>query len=263
MVKNLSALFTAMKTVFVASLLLLGAQNSAPAAEITFLCAGALESAMKELIPAFQSASGHKVNASFASIGANAGRIRKGDVADLAIVSPQQWDELQKEGRLGSAAPVVVAKVGIGVSVKKGGVKPDISSSESFKRALINARSIAVPTPDFGSPVGAYVPRLFERLGISTDVKSKVILTSQAAPTSSGLVAKGDAEIGLTQISEILAEPGLELIGPLPSDVQNYTIFAAVIPPNAKEPAAAKAFIDFLTSPHAASVLKSKGLELG
>jgi molybdate transport system substrate-binding protein len=263
MVKNLSALFTAMKMALVVGLLLLAAQNAARAAEITFLCAGALEPAMKELIPAFQAASGHKVNASFASIGANAGRIQKGDSADLAIVSPQQGEALQKERKLGSAAPVVVAKVGIGVSMKKGGAKPDITSSEALKRTLLNAHSIAAPNPDWGSPVGAYVPRLFDRLGIGTEVNSKLILTSQAAPTSAGIVARGDAEIGLTQISEILAEPGLELIGPLPSDVQNYTIFAAVIPPHAKEPAAAKAFIDFLTSPQTASILKSKGLELG
>jgi molybdate transport system substrate-binding protein len=263
MVKSLSAVSATLKLTFVASVLLLAAQNSAGAAEIRFLGANALEEAMKDLIPAFQLASGHKVIASFRNIGTITDLIRKGDAADLAIVSPQQWEELQKERKLGPAAPVVIAKVGIGVSVKKGAAKPDIASSEALKRTLLSARSIAVPNPASGSWSGAYVLRLFERLGITSDVKSKLVLTSQAAPTSAGLVAKGEAEISLTVISEILAEPDIELIGPLPGNLQYYMSYAGVIPSNAREPAVAKAFVDFLISPQAALALKSKGLEPG
>jgi len=263
MAKNLSAAYVALKATVIASLLLLFAtQNSVRAAEITFLCASALEPAMGELIQVFQSTSGHKVNASFATIGNNTDRIRKGDVADLAIVSIQQREDLQSERKLIPTTLVVIAKLGIGVSMKKGAAKPDVTSSEALKRTLLKARSIGVPRPTSGSPVGAYAPQLFDRLGISADVKSKLVLTPPGI-SSARLVAKGDAEIGLTAISEILADPDLELIGPLPDDVQHYIIYTGVIPSNAKEPAAAKAFIDFLTSRQAAPILKSRGLEPG
>ncbi len=185
-----------------------------------------------------------------------------GDVADLAIISPQQWEGLRKEGKLNATVRVVIAKVGVGVFVKKGAAKPDISSVEAFKRTLLNAKSIGLADPAAGGPVGIYATRLFERLGISAAVTPKLKLVGGGlAPVEP--VAKGDAEIGLTTISEILPVPGVELVGPLPSEIQTFIVYTAAIPENAKEPTVAKALIDFLTSPRATSVLKSKGLEQG
>ena len=237
-------------------------QSSAPAAEITFLCAGALETTVEELLPEFQKASGHSVKATFAAIGVIARRLRNGAMADLAIISPQQWEDVRKEGKVDATVQVIIAKVGVGVFVKRGAAKPDISSVEAFKRALLNAKSIALADPAGGGPVGIYAASLFERLGISAAVTPKLKLVGGGlAPVEP--VTKGDAEIGLTTISEILPVPGIELVGPLPREIQTFIVFTAAIPANAKEPMAAKALIDFLSSPRATSVLKSKGLEKG
>ena len=129
---------------------------------------------------------------------------------------------------------------------------PDISSVEAFKRALLNAKSIALADPAGGGPVGIYATSLFERLGVSAAVTPKLKLVGGGlAPVEP--VAKGDAEIGLTTISEILPVPGIELVGPLPREIQTFIVFTAAIPANAKEPMAAKALIDFLSSPRATS----------
>ena len=243
-----------------AGLFVFSMQSSARAAEITFLCAGALETTIEELIPEFQKVSGHAVKATFAAIGVIATRLRNGDMADLAIVSPQQWEDLRKEGKVDATVQVIIAKVGVGVFVKKGAAKPDISSVEAFKRTLLNAKSIGLADPAGGGPVGIYATRLFERLGISAAVTPKLKLVGGGlAPVEP--VAKGDVEIGLSTISEILPVSGIELVGPLPSEIQTFIVYAASIPANAKEPTAAKALIDFLSSPRATSVLKSKGLE--
>ena len=254
----------------VVGLPMFGMQNSARAAEITLLCAGALETWMHEVIPKFQKTSGHTVKPTFAVINAITERVRKGDVADLAIVSPQQWDDLRKEGKLDPVIRFVIAKVGFGVFVKEGAAKPDISSAEALKRTLLNARAVAVFAPGTLGPTAIYVTRLFDGLGISSDLQPKLKYAVSGAmpgrPTAAALfdlVAMGDAEVGVAMVSEILAAPGVQLAGPVSADLQSFTSYATVIPASAREPAAAKAFIDFLASSEAVSILKSKGLEPG
>jgi molybdate transport system substrate-binding protein len=171
LMKALAKTFNLVKIAAFAGLTVVATENITRAAEITFLCPLALESSMKELIPEFQRTSGHNVKAMFAAIGVGADRVRNGDAADLAIVSPQRWEDLQKEGKLDSTVRVVIAKVGVGIFVKKGAAKPDISSVETFKRTLLNASSIALGDPATG-PVGAYAVRLFDRLGISAELGS-------------------------------------------------------------------------------------------
>ena len=243
-----------------ASLTVIAPANSAQAAEITFLCAGALESTMKKLIPEFQETSGHKVNATFAAINLITERLRNGEVADLAIVSPQQWEDLQKAGKLDPAVRVVIAKVGFGVFVKQGTAKPDIGSVDAFKRVFLNAKSVALFDLALGGPTPAYTARLLDQLDISASVKPKSKFAGNPIALFE-LVEKGEAEIGLAQISEILAAPGIDLVGPMPTDIQGFTIFTTAKPVNAKEPAAVKALIEFLTSVNATALLKLKGLE--
>ena len=258
--KPLLKTLNTMKIAAFAGLTVMATASAAPAAEITFLCAGALESTMKELIPEFQKPSGHNINVTFAAIHIITERIRKGDIADLAIVSPQQWEDLQKGGKLNSAVRVVIAKVGYGVFVKKEAAKPDIGSVDAFKRVFLNAKSVALFDLTLGGPTPTYTARLLDQLGISASVKPKSKFAK--GPTALfELVAKGEAEIGLAQISEILAAPGIDLVGPMPADIQGFTIFTTAMPANAKEPAAAKALIEFLTSAKAVTLLKSKGLE--
>jgi molybdate transport system substrate-binding protein len=158
------------QVMLIASFLSVAAENPLRAAEITFLCAAALHPAMDEIIPEFQKATGHSVKPSFANIGVNTDRVRKGDAADLVIVSPQQWEDLKNEGKIDANTRPVVAKIGIGVFVRKGAARPDIGSVEAFKRTFLNARSIAVPL-GVGNPVGVYAVGLFDRLGIAADLR--------------------------------------------------------------------------------------------
>ena len=259
MSKSLAGVRSIAKLALIASLLTAAAQIPARAADIKFLCAGALRSTAGELIPQFERSSGRKVDVTFGPIGVLAARVRKGDAADLVILSPRQWEALREEGKLDPAVRVVIAKVGKALFVKAGAAKPDIGSVAALKRALLSARSLVIGNPAV-EPPAAYAARLFDRLGIAAELKPK-IKPVVGTRKWSDLVAKGDAEIGLGQTSD--APPGVELVGPLPAEVQNYTILTAAIPANARDPAAAKALIDFLRSPAAASILKSKGLEPG
>jgi molybdate transport system substrate-binding protein len=228
------------------------------AAEIRLLCAAALQPAMDELISAFQKSSDHTISARFANISVNTESVRRGEPADIVVVSPGQWTDLAKETKVDAATRVVIAKVGLGVFVKKGMPKPDIGSIEAFKKAFLNAGSIAIPRM-LNNPVGAYATRLFDMLGVADELEHKNVIKSGGFPLEA--VAKGDAEIGFTQISEVIAAPGVAFVGPLPADIQNYTIFVAAIPTHANEPAVAKAFLGFAVSPTATTVLNSKGLE--
>ena len=233
------------------------------AADVTFLCANNLQQAMLELIGPFEKESGHKVKVSYASIGTNTERLRNGENADLAIVSLPQWESLQKDGKLAPGAPVVISKVGIGVFIKKGAPRPDISSVDGFKRALLAAGPIALGDPKAGAPVSVYLLPLFERLGIAGEISSKIRLTDAPGPFAiTDMVKKGDAEIGFTQVTNILASPDVDFLGPLPREIQNFNSFTAAIPANAKQAEAAQALVRFLKSPQSIAMLKSKGFDI-
>jgi molybdate transport system substrate-binding protein len=225
------------------------------AADVTFLCAVALKPVMDELIPQFQRESGHKVTVAYATIGANTERVEKGDPADLAVVNPQQFEQLRKTEKVLDGT--VFAKVGLGVFVKKGAPKPDISTVEAFKRAFTNAKAVSVPVGR-GSPVAAFAEPLFERLGMTAMIKAK---NKAIDGRYLEFVANGEADIGLSQMTVTLATAGVDSAGPLPKDIQYYTVYTAAIPKHAKEAEAARAFVQFLTSPKAAAALKTRGLE--
>ena len=148
---------------------LLSSTATVRAVEITFLCGGVLKTTAEELLPEFQRSTGYHVKVIYTSIGFITQRVRNGEVADLAIVSPQQWEDLKSAGKIQPTTRVVIAEVGAGVFVKGGAAKPDISSVEAFKHALLNAKSIALVDPAAGGPVPLYVRGLFERLGISAE----------------------------------------------------------------------------------------------
>jgi molybdate transport system substrate-binding protein len=147
----------------------------------------------------------------------------------------------------------------MGVFVKKGVAKPDVSSVEAFRRTFLNARSVSVPVGT-GGPVSEYSIRLFERLGIAEVIKAKNVAVDLGTEYPLA-VARGDAEVGLTQMSVILATEGVDLAGPVPDEIQNYTIYVVAVSKNSKAPEAVQSFVAFLTSPKVRAVLKSKGLE--
>jgi ABC-type molybdate transport system substrate-binding protein len=169
-------------------------------------------------------------------------------------------DQLQAQGKVVAGSRVNIAKVGVGVFVRKGAAKPDISSADAFKRSMLAARSIAYPDPAGGGASGIYVASLLERLGIAVEMKPK---TKLFPPTEVlyASVASGEVEIGFNQISEILAQPTVQLAGPLPSAIQNYTQFAPGIVTGSSQTDAGRALVTFLSSPAAQIVLKAKGFE--
>jgi len=182
-------------------------------------------------------------------------RMKAGESVDLVILAGSSVDELIQHGIVARGSRVDLAKSGVGVAVKAGAPKPDISTTDALKKTLLAAKSIGYST----GPSGVYVVGLFQRMGIADQIKHKVTQT-QGQP-SGGVVARGDAEIAFQQISELLPVPGIELVGPLPPDIQEITIFAAGLHAHAKSPDAAKALVKFLTSPVAAPVIRSKGME--
>ena len=236
------------------------AENTAGAAEIKLLCAVALQPAMVTLIPNFEKSSGHKITIAFATAGAVADRAQKGEVADIVISSVPLIEQLQAQGKVMAGSRIDIAKVGVGVFVRKGAAKPDISSADAFKRSMLNAKSIAYPDPAGGGASGIYVASLLERLNIAVEMKSKTKLFPPTGVLYAS-VASRDVEIGFNQIREILAQPTVELVGPLPSAIQNYTQFTPGIVTGGSQTDAGRALVTFLSSPAAQTVPKARGFE--
>jgi molybdate transport system substrate-binding protein len=231
----------------------------ASAAEIKFLCAAALVPAIPGLVVEFEKTSGHTVTVTYATVGALTDRLQKGEAADVAIVSGPQIDELQKSGKVVAGSRVDITKVGVGVFARKGAAKPDISSVGALKRSLLAAKAIAYPDPAGGGAAIVYLVSLFDRLGIAAEMKPKTKLLR--GPSLYASVASGEVEIGFQMISEILAEPSVEFIGPLPPAIQNITQYAAGIIASSTQADAGKALVGFLSSPASVAVMKAKGFE--
>ena len=229
--------------------------------EIKFLCASALRPGIAGLVADFENSSGHKVTIAYGTVGTLTDRVRKGEAADVAIVSGPQLDELQREGKIIIGSRIDIAKVGVGIFVRPGAAKPDISSVDAFTRALLTARSVTYRDPSGGAAAGVYMPRLLDRLGIAAAMQPKTKLIPNGGPLYD-VVASGEVEIGLQQISEIIEAGNVELAGPLPTAIQNYTLFAAGIVAISTHMEAGKALIGYLSSPAVAAVLRSRGFEL-
>jgi|SRR5205085_9664222 len=254
-----SIVIAAARIIFGLALLGMTSGTVARSAEIKLLCASALHPAVDALIPDFEKSSGHKVKVDYGTAGAVADRVEKGEAADIIISSLPTIERLQVQGKVLAGNRVIIAKVGVGAFVRKGAAKPDISSTESFSRAMLAARSIAYPDPAGGGASGIYVASLLERLGIAAEMKPKTRLATLATLYAS--VASGDVEIGFNQVSEILAQPTIELVAPLPPEIQNYTQFAPGIVAGSSQADAAGTLGTFLSSPAAQAVLRTKGFE--
>jgi molybdate transport system substrate-binding protein len=230
------------------------------AAEIKVLATIAVQSVMEDLAPKFAKESGHSVGMTFGLGGALAKRIQEGEVADLLIGPRGPLDGLIKSGRLVADSDLTIAHSRVGVAVRKGAPKPDISSPEAVKRALIAAKAVSYSNPAFGGASGVHFAKVIERLGIADEMKGKVRFPPEGGFTARLLVT-GEVELAVQQIGELLSVPGVELVGPLPGELQSITTFAAAIPSAALQPKAARALIRYLQSPEATAVLKAKGLD--
>jgi molybdate transport system substrate-binding protein len=241
--------------------LILGASGieAASAAEIKVLSAGAYGQVLAALQPAFEQATKDKLTTDQDPVGQLAKRIEAGESFDVAIMTPAALNALEKKAKIAPGSRTLLARVGIGVVVKAGAPRPNISTLAAFKRAVLSAKSIAYIDPAYGGSSGIYIARLLARLGIADQVKSKTKL--KRGGTVADWVASGEVELGIQQISEILPVKGVTFVGPLPAKIQNYTVYAAGVGSASKEPQAAKALIEALSGTQAAGVLRSKGME--
>jgi molybdate transport system substrate-binding protein len=237
--------------------MLLAANAPAGAAEIKVISSNGLKSTLEQLAPALEKATEHKLAFTWGAAVPLKAAIERGATFDLAVLTAAAIDDLIGQGKLVAATRAALANSGAGVAIRKGAPKPDISTVEAFKKALLDAKSVAYVEQ---GGTGIYLKALLARLGIADALKDKVKPLPPENPAANA-VANGEAEIGMTQISEILPYAGAELAGPFPKEIQLTTSFAAAVGTNAREAEAAKALIHFLTGPSAAEVLKAKGLD--
>ena len=228
--------------------------------EIRVFASGGFKAAYMALVPGFESASGRKVLTAWGSSVAGAptsipARLAAREPVDLIIMAGDGLDRLIADSKVVAGSRVDLARSGIGVAVRAGAPRPDLSSVDTFMRALRQAKSVAHSS----SASGIYLKGLFQRLGLY-DTLGDRIRQVEGEPVGS-VVARGEAEIGFQQVSELLPVPGIDYVGPLPPEIQQFTVFAAGIAAHAREPDGARALVAFLTAPAAAPIIRQSGME--
>jgi molybdate transport system substrate-binding protein len=230
--------------------------------DIKVISGGAFKQVLNALAAQYEKTSGSKLDLTYRTVGQHLQLIESGEESfDVAVLTPEAIDRLIKDGKVVAGSRADLARTGVGVVVRAGAPLPDISSVDAFKRTLMAAKSVAYIDPAAGGSSGIYVGKLLERLGIAKDVNAKAKLIHGGAVADH--IANGEAEIGIHQISEILAVKGAVLVGPLPADIQNFTVYSAGVGTAAKDGAqdAASALVKFLAGSHAGPIIKAKGME--
>jgi molybdate transport system substrate-binding protein len=228
------------------------------AAEIQVLASNATKEAYLELVPQFEKTTEHKVTTTWSGTVDIKKRLAAGETYDVLIMAGPEIDEFIRQGKLVAGSRVDLAKSGVGVAVRTGASKPDISSADGLKAALLSAKSIGYSQ----GPSGTYLVGLFQRMGIADTIKDKVKVSKVGQPVGN-LIASGEVEIGFQQVSELLPVKGIDFLGPLPASVQQITTFSGGLFAAAKQPEAAKALVTFLAAPAATPVKRKHGLEPG
>ena len=231
----------------------------AEAAEIKVLSAGAVRAVVTEVANIFVNDTGHSMKGKFGTVGVVRGMLADGEPADVVIATDVAIDELTKQGVVVAGTRADVARAGVGVGVREGAPRPDISTPEAFKQTLLAARSIVYVDPAQGATSGIHFASVLRRLGITDQVKDKSILWPGGYAAEA--VQKGQAEIVVHQISEILPVKGVTLVGPLPTELQKVTVYSAGLAAKAAAPEAARAFIAFLASPAIKEKFAAAGLD--
>jgi molybdate transport system substrate-binding protein len=240
--------------------LIMFAVMSESTANIKVISGGAFKQVLNALAAQYQTASGNTLDLTYRTVGQHLQLIKSGEESfDVAVLTPDAIDGLIKDGKVVAGSRADLAKTGVGVVVKAGAPLPDISSVDAFKRTLLAAKSVAYIDPAAGGSSGIYVGKLLERLGIAAAINAKAKLIHGGAVADH--IADGEAEIGIHQISEILPVKGAVLVGPLPAEIQNFTVYAAGVGTAAKDSATASALVKFLAGPNAGPIIKAKGME--
>jgi molybdate transport system substrate-binding protein len=227
-------------------------------AEIKLLASGAVKEAYVELLPNFEKVSSHRVTAAWSSTTDIQKRVAAGELADLVILGDSGTEALIKDGKLIANSRAIFAKSGIYVAVRSGAPKPDIRSVDALKRSILAAKSVGYSE----GASGTYLVGMFQKLGIYDQVKSKASVAKANEPVGEKVV-RGEAEIGFHQLSELIPVKGIEIVGPLPPELQYVTVFSGAVHSEAKEPDATRALIKFLITPKAIESLKIYGLDPG
>lgn len=244
-----------------AAVVLIGSQNLLKAGELRLLSAASIQEVFKEILGEFEQASGHTITLQYATMGAITERIRGGEQADLVISSRQSIATLLNEQRIEAGSQSTISKVGVGVVVPAGSPAPAIATIEDFGRALAAAKTIIYADPDRGGAAGVQIARVIQQFGLAEQLKPKTVLAAGGDVTEVTL-AQGAGALGMTQISEIVGKPGAAFAGPLPRQLQNYTVFASGRPVGAQHPDIADALLKFLKTPRALAAMKAKGMEV-
>jgi molybdate transport system substrate-binding protein len=239
--------------------------GAAQAADIHVLSAGALRPLLQELAPGFEQRSGNHLVLDFATAGGIEQRIEAGDAVDVAILTEPRIKKLEGEGKIARDSIALIGRAKIGLAVKKGMPRPDIGSVDAFKRTLLAAKSIAYTDPASGGTSGIHMAKVFEEFGLAAELKPKlrpIAGNAGAPPSVGGAVALDVAEIGLQPISELLGTPGIDIVGPIPAELQSPDlVYFAGVPTASAQPGPARALIDFLAGFEAVPIIKSRGLE--
>jgi molybdate transport system substrate-binding protein len=228
--------------------------------EITLIAPGGIRAAIEQLIPGFEKKTGYKVKATFGSGLGTKAQVTKGEPFDVPIVQPP-YPEVLASGNVVKDSAKPLATIALGVAVKQGAPKPDLSTADAVKKALLGAKSVSYPNAAGGAAAGVTFDATIKKLGIGDQLEPK-LKRAQGGAAAMQMVAKGEAEIGLTFLSE-METPGIEPVGPLPKDIAPPTSLVGFISTHAKDPKAAKALLDYLSSPEAAAAYKAQHMQPG
>jgi molybdate transport system substrate-binding protein len=235
--------------------------STASAVEITLIAPGGIRAALQQMFPAFEAKTGNTVKGTFGSGGGTKAQVVKGDPFDVPVVQVP-YDDVIKSGHVVVASETPLANVSVGLAVRSGAPKPDISSADAVKKLLLGAKFIAYPAAARGAAAGVSFDETLQKLGIAEQMKPKIKL-AQGGAGAMKMLADGEVDYGLTFVSEIITEPGVEAVGPLPRDISTPTFLSAFLSTDSKNPDAAKALIAFLSGPEAVAVYKVRGMQTG
>jgi molybdate transport system substrate-binding protein len=222
--------------------------GSAAAAEVKLYSTIGMRSVVEELGPKFEQQTGHKLAITFGLAGPLAKRVQDGETPDALLATRAAIDALIKGGKVTAGSEATLARSGVGIAMRKGAPKPDISTPDALKATLLAAKSISYTNPAAGGASGVHFAKVVERLGLAEALKDKTT-HPEAGGSTGALLAKGEVELAVQQVAELLEISGIELVGPLPGDLQNITVFAGAVPSDAAERQAGRDFVKFLQTP--------------
>jgi molybdate transport system substrate-binding protein len=235
------------------------AAASIPAAEIKVVASNGVRAALEEFAPAFERATGNKVVITFGLAAVLKRQIEAGEAFDLAILTSAGIDDLAKQGKVDAGSRASIARSGVGIGIRKGAPRPDIGTADALKRTMLSAKSVSWAKE---GQSGIYFASLLDRMGIAEQMKPKIVPAATGAEVGK-LLVEGKTQYAALLVNELMTVPGVEVLGPLPPELQQYTVFHAGVGVGSKDSSAAKALIKFLTTPAAGAVFKAKGQEAG